>query len=57
VPALGAALAGLLADPARRTLLGAANRRRAEAEFDQETMFAAWHALFSFATPARKWAS
>jgi glycosyltransferase involved in cell wall biosynthesis len=51
--ALAAALAGLLADPARRALLGAANRRRAEADFDQETMFAAWHALFRFAPPKR----
>lgn len=49
--ALSAALAGLLADPARRALLGDANRRRAEAVFDQEAMFAAWHALFRFAPP------
>ena len=51
--ALAGALAGLLADPARRALLGAANRCRAEAAFDQETMFAAWHALFSGAAPAQ----
>jgi glycosyltransferase involved in cell wall biosynthesis len=43
---LAAALAALLEDPARRALLGAANRARAEAAFDQEAMFAAWHALF-----------
>lgn len=43
---LAAALAALLEDPPRRALLGAANRRRAEAAFDQEAMFAAWHALF-----------
>ena len=50
---LSAALAGLLADPARRALLGAANRRRAEAAFGQEAMFAAWHALFDGTAPAR----
>jgi glycosyltransferase involved in cell wall biosynthesis len=44
--ALADALAALLGDPDRRAALGAANRRRAEAAFDQETMFAAWHALF-----------
>ena len=43
---LAAALSALLEDPARRALLGAANRRRAEVAFDQEAMFAAWHALF-----------
>jgi glycosyltransferase involved in cell wall biosynthesis len=43
---LAAALAGLLADPGRGALLGAANRRRAEQAFGQEAMFAAWHALF-----------
>ena len=43
---LAAALAALLEDIPLRGLLGAANRRRAEAAFDQEAMFAAWHALF-----------
>jgi glycosyltransferase involved in cell wall biosynthesis len=55
--ALATALTGLLADPVRRTLLGVANRRRVEAAFDQETMFAAWYALFSFAQPPRQRAS
>jgi len=52
VPALADAIAALVADPARRAALGAANRRRAEAAFDQETMFAAWHALFLGQAPA-----
>ena len=43
---LAAALAALLEDIPLRGLLAAANRRRAEAAFDQEAMFAAWHALF-----------
>ncbi len=43
---LAAALAALLEDIPLRGLLGAANRRRVEAAFDQEAMFAAWHALF-----------
>ncbi len=43
---LAAALAALLEDIPLRGLLGAANRRRGEAAFDQEVMFAAWHALF-----------
>jgi len=44
--ALADAIGTLVADPARRATLGAANRRQAEAAFDQEGMFAAWHALF-----------
>ena len=44
---LAAALAALLADPPLRERLGRANRQRAEAEFDQESMFTAWHALLS----------
>ena len=44
--ALAGALADLLADPALRARLGAANRRRAEAMFADRDMFAAWHALF-----------
>jgi glycosyltransferase involved in cell wall biosynthesis len=37
--ALGTALAALLADATLRRALGAANRARAETEYDQETMF------------------
>jgi glycosyltransferase involved in cell wall biosynthesis len=43
--ALAGALRGLLRDPALRQRLGAANRARAEQEFDQEAMFAAHAAL------------
>lgn len=35
----------LLADPAMRARLGQANRARAEARFDQQTMFATWAGL------------
>ena len=44
--ALAGALGALLDDPARRQVAGAANRARAEAEFDQETMFATYAGLF-----------
>ena len=44
--ALAAALLALAADPARRLALGAANRARAEQEFDQNDMFRAWTELF-----------
>ncbi len=44
--ALAEALATLLDDPALRARLGAANRARAEQEFDQAAMFAAYEALF-----------
>jgi glycosyltransferase involved in cell wall biosynthesis len=44
--ALADALAGLLADPARRRAIGAANRRAAESRFDEQAMFAAHGALF-----------
>jgi glycosyltransferase involved in cell wall biosynthesis len=44
--ALAAALAALLADPTLRRALGTANRARAEAEFDQQAMFAAYAELF-----------
>jgi glycosyltransferase involved in cell wall biosynthesis len=44
--ALAAVLRPLLADAALRQRLGAANRARAEADFDQEAMFAAYAALF-----------
>lgn len=43
--ALAAALRPLLEDAALRARLGLANRRRAEAAFDQETMFQAYAAL------------
>ena len=47
--ALAGALAALLADPARRAAIGAANRARAEAEFDAARMVAAYAALFAAA--------
>ena len=40
-------LTGLLADPAGRSRIGAANRAKAERDFDQATMFDAWHALWT----------
>jgi glycosyltransferase involved in cell wall biosynthesis len=44
--ALAEAMAALLADPARRQAIGSANRARAERDYDQETMFQAYAALF-----------
>ena len=44
--ALAASLAALLGDAALRARIGAANRARALAAFDQERMFAAYAALF-----------
>ena len=44
--ALSEALVTLAADPALRAALGAANRARAEAEFGQDRMFAAWAELW-----------
>jgi glycosyltransferase involved in cell wall biosynthesis len=44
--ALAEAMAGLLADPARRGAIGVANRARAAHDYDQETMFQAYAALF-----------
>jgi len=44
--ALADAMAALLADPVRRCAIGAANRARAERDYDQETMFQAYAALF-----------
>ena len=44
-----AAFAALLAAPARWPAIGAANRARARAAFDQERMFAAYAALFDAA--------
>ena len=49
--ALAAALSSLLADPQLRERLGRANRQRAEAEYDQQAMFAAWYALFAGPLP------
>ena len=43
--ALGAALRRLIEAPALRQALGAANRAKAERDFDQQAMFAAWAAL------------
>ena len=45
--ALAGALAALVADPALRRDLGAGNRTRVEARFDQAAMFAAWLDLYS----------
>jgi glycosyltransferase involved in cell wall biosynthesis len=44
--ALAAAILALTRDPALRARLGAANRAKAEAEFGQTAMVAAWRALF-----------
>ena len=43
--ALAAGLRALVADPALRRRVGEANRAKAEAEYDQETMFQAYAAL------------
>ncbi len=45
--ALAGALSGLIEDGARRAALGAANRARAEAAFDQAQMFVRWAALLA----------
>jgi glycosyltransferase involved in cell wall biosynthesis len=44
--ALAGALVSLLRQPALRRAIGATNRARAERDYDQETMFRAWRALF-----------
>jgi glycosyltransferase involved in cell wall biosynthesis len=44
---LAAAIASLAADPARRAVVGAANRAKAEAEFDEHTMVEAYRALYA----------
>jgi len=44
--ALAGAMAALLADPARRCAIGAANRARVEQEYGEERMFQAYAALF-----------
>ena len=46
-PALAAALGQLLADPARRVALGAANRARVRDRFDERQMAAGYDRLFS----------
>jgi glycosyltransferase involved in cell wall biosynthesis len=45
--AIAAMLASLLADPAARARIGAANRAKAERDFDQAVMFAAWRELWT----------
>ena len=40
-------LAALLDDPAARARIGRANRAKAERDFDQAAMFAAWHGLWT----------
>ena len=40
-------LARLLADPDARARIGAANRAKAERDFDQAGMFADWHGLWT----------
>ncbi|MBA4161547.1 MAG: glycosyl transferase family 1 [Novosphingobium sp.] len=44
---LGAALAGAAADPARRAAVGAANRARALADYDEAAMLAAYRATYA----------
>lgn len=44
--ALARSLDALLADPARRALIGAANRAKAARDYDETAMFAAYGALF-----------
>lgn len=48
--ALAAGLARLIGDAALRARLGAANRARAEADFDEERMFDAWRLLYDGAS-------
>ena len=45
--AVAAMLVSLLADPAARARIGAANRAKAERDFDQAVMFAAWRELWA----------
>jgi glycosyltransferase involved in cell wall biosynthesis len=49
--ALAAAMAQLAGDPALRAAIGAANRARAERDFDERAMVAAWRALFMGEAP------
>jgi len=50
--ALAAALRPLLVDPGLRLRLGAANRARAERDYDEEAMFQAYAALIDGRRPA-----
>jgi glycosyltransferase involved in cell wall biosynthesis len=52
--ALAAGLDALLADADLRSALGRANRARTGRDFDQETMFAAWAALYDEGIAAGK---
>jgi glycosyltransferase involved in cell wall biosynthesis len=54
-PAFVAALARLLADPAKRGLLGRRNREKAIAEFSDRRMFAAYEDLFCRILTSRPW--
>jgi glycosyltransferase involved in cell wall biosynthesis len=45
--AIARMLSGLAAAPAERARIGAANRAKAERDFDQAVMFAAWHDLWT----------
>jgi glycosyltransferase involved in cell wall biosynthesis len=45
--AIAGGLASLVGDPVARARIGAANRAKAERDFDQETMFAAWRQLWA----------
>jgi glycosyltransferase involved in cell wall biosynthesis len=47
--ALAAALAALAADPGRRAAIGAANREKARAAFDEQAMIAHYRALYAAA--------
>jgi glycosyltransferase involved in cell wall biosynthesis len=48
--AISGLMASLLAAPADRIRIGAANRAKAERDFDQTAMFAAWRGLWTGAT-------
>ncbi len=45
--AIASLLKTLLADPGARTRIGIANRAKAERDFDQAVMFAAWRGLWT----------
>jgi hypothetical protein len=44
---MSALLAKLLASPEDRARIGAANRAKAQRDFDQATMFSGWHELWT----------
>jgi glycosyltransferase involved in cell wall biosynthesis len=48
--AISGLLAGLLASPGEWAAIGAANRAKAERDFDQAVMFRAWHELWTGTT-------